>query len=362
MSKLKSLLLITLLIIILLVIEHNNMSQYLLSTSMENIANVTIINNSSSDDLNCLWNEENIKFIDCNNSLRLKHKIPPYLISFEGSGNTYTRLIIELITQFYTGSVHSIDLDLLNAGFKGDGHCDDSVIILKAHAWIFIRRLWNLFINGTTNECRKLRNIQFIKRCNHHQTNNNHDIDAIFIFRNPWNAFFSEYQRSYAGNKEISQGHVGRILFKDFNIETFVEKLYEYTRKYIEIFMVYQRFKDLNRNLLIIHYENINNEIWDILQFLFTKKYLKENKKLYENRVNCIKYKSLPREEYIKRKDVKLLNNSQLYLTREYAYSQINKSVICDIWNQLKPCIYQLDLFKFGYHQFVTGICHRRFE
>ena len=52
----------------------------------------------------CNWNESLIKFIDSDDSLILKHSIPPYLISYQGSDITFIGLIIELITGFCAGS------------------------------------------------------------------------------------------------------------------------------------------------------------------------------------------------------------------------------------------------------------------
>ena len=93
-------------------------------------------NNTSLSANACEWREDLIHFVNSNDSMGLKHTIPPYLISFQGSGNTYTRLMIELITNFYTGSALPNDRFLIEAGFKGDTRCDDSALILKAHVKI----------------------------------------------------------------------------------------------------------------------------------------------------------------------------------------------------------------------------------
>eukprot|EP01083_Nonionella_stella_P107168 310120_1 len=126
------------------------------------------------NDLNCTWNKDDIQFIDCRSSMKLRHQLPPYLISFEGSGNTYTRLIIELVCQHFTGNVHGLDEPLRMAGFKGENHCDDSVIVLKAHAHYYLGKEWDYFVNGTSTRvggysfCRNLRssNINNTHRCN----------------------------------------------------------------------------------------------------------------------------------------------------------------------------------------------------
>ena len=56
-----------------------------------------------ADNMNdCNSNRFKIRFIDKNDSFKLKYPTPPYPISYQASGNTYSRLIIELITGFFT--------------------------------------------------------------------------------------------------------------------------------------------------------------------------------------------------------------------------------------------------------------------
>ena len=96
----------------------SQITQNALRLSMENI---------------CEWNENNFRFIECNDYEGIVHNIPPYLVSFQGSGNTFTRLIIELITGYWTGSALPRDIFLVQAGFNGDKHCDDTTIVIKTH-------------------------------------------------------------------------------------------------------------------------------------------------------------------------------------------------------------------------------------
>ena len=83
----------------------------------------------------CQWSEDDIGWIECDDASKLVHSTPPYLLSFQGSGNTFTRLILELLTGFYTGSSLWKDRFLIQAGFEGDKYCDDRVLLLKSHVW-----------------------------------------------------------------------------------------------------------------------------------------------------------------------------------------------------------------------------------
>ncbi len=54
------------------------------------------------------------------------------LYSFEGSGNTWTRALLEEATGVWSGAVYN-DKSLRDLGFRGEGHDDSSVIVVKSH-------------------------------------------------------------------------------------------------------------------------------------------------------------------------------------------------------------------------------------
>lgn len=57
-----------------------------------------------------------------------------WLASFQGSGNTWTRALLEDATGIYTGS-HYCDQTLINEGMLGEGHFDPKdVLVVKTHA------------------------------------------------------------------------------------------------------------------------------------------------------------------------------------------------------------------------------------
>ena len=67
----------------------------------------------------------------------LKFRDPPgprvALASPPGSGNTWVRHLIQLVTGFYTGSAY-FDEELKNGGFLGEGISNGSVVVVKAHS------------------------------------------------------------------------------------------------------------------------------------------------------------------------------------------------------------------------------------
>lgn len=58
-----------------------------------------------------------------------RKEVPPVLWTFPGSGNTWTRLVIEFATSKYTGSVY--DDRSLRAALPGEIRCDRSVVMIK---------------------------------------------------------------------------------------------------------------------------------------------------------------------------------------------------------------------------------------
>ena len=63
-------------------------------------------------------NDKHIKFINRSQSYQnglLRHSYPLFLFSYGGGGNTMTRLLLEYITNVWTGSIF---MDLTLRGFK----------------------------------------------------------------------------------------------------------------------------------------------------------------------------------------------------------------------------------------------------
>ena len=305
----------------------------------------------------CAWDENLIKFVEKQDLTRkLKHKIPPYLLSYPGSGNTYTRLIIELITRFYTGSSMPSDTDLINCGFKGGkaDHCDNTTIVIKSHPKWFIDHI-GLFME-IWNKKRKNS-----KRCSGlysiYQNRKLHDdFSGIFIIRNPWKAFFAEFQRLVMGRKHIN-GHISNLSRDRLNMETweyFKRFLDIAVQAYIDLFWIYEEFKRLNREVLLIVFENLHQEIWKIIEFLFTKEHLMEDGDIYRERMKCIVNNDkcngapLPRSEYIRRPKV----NSSEYVTKQELFARLDQEKLCDLSNQMYPYFVNYSVLQYGYDEY----------
>lgn len=63
-------------------------------------------------------------------------RFPPLLASFQGSGNTWTRLIIEFMTGFYTGSIDRYDVELTHL-FPGERACGIRMSVIRGHPGSF---------------------------------------------------------------------------------------------------------------------------------------------------------------------------------------------------------------------------------
>lgn len=99
------------------------------------------------------------------------------LASFPGSGNTWTRTLLEQSSGIYTGSIYS-DTSLVNAGFEGECIASRNVVAIKTHA--------------TYNPGLKER------------VTVNFD-GVIYIIRNLYDALVSEYTR------RITKSHVSSL-------------------------------------------------------------------------------------------------------------------------------------------------------
>ena len=307
------------------------------------------------DNSHCVWDEDLIQFVQTKDlQMKLKHKIPPYLLSYQGSGNTYTRLIIELITQFYTGSSMPKDPFLVNHGFKGGtvSHCDNTTIAIKVHPkWLIDRHglfmeIWN---QKQKERCSGLYSI-------YQGRQSGDDFSAIFVIRNPWNAFFAEFQRIVMGSKHIN-GHITNLMRDRLTwrkMKFFKTFLRSNTKNYIDVFWIYEEFKRLNRDVLLIIFENIRNEIWKIIEFLFTEQHLMEDGDIYRKRMNCIVNNDkcngspLPRSAYIRRPKV----NSSEYVTKAELFGRLDEEILCDLSNKMYPYFVNYSVLQYGYDEY----------
>jgi len=110
-----------------------------------------------------------------------RHSLPPLLYSFPGSGNTWSRLIIDFAGGIYSGSVY-YDSDLVKI-LPGEKFCSKRVSIIKAHPNIQSYKI--LSSQQLPDKCTK-DGIKVFDR-------------AVFLVRNPYESIWSEFQRRRSG-------------------------------------------------------------------------------------------------------------------------------------------------------------------
>ncbi|XP_005095669.2 uncharacterized protein LOC101856414 [Aplysia californica] len=143
------------------------------------------------------------------------------LISFPGSGNTWTRHLIQQLTGLQTGSIYN-DKQLLNEGFPGEGQ-EDGVVVVKSH------------LDDPT--ARGFKNFEKI----------------LLIVRNPYDALVSEYKRGRLG-----MSHTGDAFIKQTSLDwqTYVEHkgrswgrmIFRVLQHPVPVLVVY--YEDMKNNLL----------------------------------------------------------------------------------------------------------------
>lgn len=117
---------------------------------------------------------------------------PILLTSFHGSGNTWTRLLIEASTGIYTGSIYPLDTELMQV-FPGEILCSGHVAAIKGHPNAFYvcpnitdkDKLCFIPNRPETSKC-QMGMIETFNR-------------FIFVVRNPINSIFAEFQRQISG-------------------------------------------------------------------------------------------------------------------------------------------------------------------
>jgi len=125
------------------------------------------------------------------------------LTSYPGSGNTWTRYLIEEYTGYYTGSVYN-DIVLYKGGFKGEieDWREGRTIVVKAHSY------------GKEPELG----------------------DAILLIRSPFDAILAQFNRvSGIIHTQQSKGkktdrHTGRATMEDFGSDEWINPVHQIAR------------------------------------------------------------------------------------------------------------------------------------
>ncbi|XP_067670759.1 WSCD family member GA21586-like [Haliotis asinina] len=159
------------------------------------------------------------KNIKCPNVSLSQKPLPlTVLVSFPGSGNTWTRHLLEQMTGIATGS-DFFDKKLEAGGFIGEKKMDTSTIAVKTHD--LYKPLSGKPLRG-------------IKR-------------AILIIRNPYKAMVADF------NREQSKNHVGTVSLPYF-IKGWKRYLAGWTNRWLQL---NHNWITLMDNLHVIFYENL---------------------------------------------------------------------------------------------------------
>ncbi|CAH1782683.1 unnamed protein product [Owenia fusiformis] len=182
------------------------------------------------------------------------------LASYPGSGNTWTRHLIEQLTGVYTGSIYDANA-LKRGGFMGESRRDNSVIVIKTH------------------ESPAKSNISFTR--------------AVLIIRNPFEAMMSEFKREYMQEHgqidSLAATYLPDNLFTKYKSQWeffFYGKQwaanywYNFYATYIQLFLNGRTIEDL----LVIKYEDMKTNLERELRKL--AKFFKID--VSDNVVNCV--------------------------------------------------------------------------
>jgi hypothetical protein len=163
---------------------------------------------------------------------------PPLLYTFPGSGNTWTRLLIEYGTGILTGSMYN-DGSLVKI-LPGELHCDRTVSVIKCHPFHY--PFTRLKTGSVYRKCMSAR-LRFFTR-------------AILVIRNPYDSIWSDYQRY------VTESHVGKILLSEYNHSKYIPYVKLLSTKYME--MVEFDYPDIiedfgNDDIFFTKYEDLIN-------------------------------------------------------------------------------------------------------
>lgn len=206
-------------------------------------------------------------------SLPTTNYLPALLYSFPGSGNTWTRLLLEASTGYYTGSMYE-DKYLVKTFQQEKASCSSKLLAIKAHP--HLQHISDFHQNQTTDNSISLpyvyRNLP--KKCQHTDISTFLD-KVIFLVRNPFDAIWSEFQRRATNGQhnrvlQYSNDKIFQSLQLQWKhvVEDLMEKYVDMmTRDYVEV-------QQHARKFIVIRYEDLHNTsvqvhiLSDIITFL----------------------------------------------------------------------------------------------
>jgi len=126
---------------------------------------------------------------------RYSQIIPPLLLSFPGSGNTWARLLIEYSSGIYTGSIYTDHS--LKSVFGGEKSCSFRTSVIKAHP-----------ADLNTTIAGRITHTLPSPKCDRGGVK--YWDSAIILIRDPYRTIWSDFQRQH---NPIQRNHVKGIFF-----------------------------------------------------------------------------------------------------------------------------------------------------
>ena len=203
MLILSSYALLLFLIIVVLILGKEEQQQAFMNTTTTN-NNVTLESCQEFKQLRFLSRLEthfqhNVEGLKVKRGI-FKYNPPPLLLSFPGSGNTWSRLLIEYATGVYSGSMEVNDIEYKNS-FVGEVYCSVNTSIIKAHPQ-------DLYFNQQEPLITFKSRIQ-LRKCRRGFINNFKRV--VFVTRNPLDAIWSNFQL------QLTKSHTGNVIAISFN-------------------------------------------------------------------------------------------------------------------------------------------------
>lgn len=185
------------------------------------------------------------KHRDCRDNVRLgaENEFPLIMLSsLQGSGNTWTRMLIESATGIYTGSKYNERRIYEESGFLGE--LED-------------------FQNGKTIAI-KNHGLDYVEKA----------AAVLLIMRNPYDAFKAEFNRKQTDRNPDGNGrsHIGHADPKAFNTTIWDDTVKHVSNRWKKIYVGYvKKCSTLKIPLHVIYYENLKSntikEVTDMLNF-----------------------------------------------------------------------------------------------
>ena len=289
------------------------------------INNITVIKDSKEHYNICMkyYGQRDFKPVQT-----MMKQIPPLISSLPGSGNSWSRLLIEYSTGYYTGSIYG-DKSLIDI-FPGEPFCGRRMVAIKAHPG----QLWMPKIN-TVKAIVDLNIKSFRRRCHKGLIYGFEKI--VFVTRDPWKSIWAEYSRRISSFKISSMdnktynAHNTTVTYENFNQKVWLQQALMQVLGEREFWN--KQFNEMNdsftsKNMAIFRYEDLVDENKRIITLQDMIKFIDANDDgiIDESRLQCAFL--LSNNPIIHRK------KDPNAVSIDFAYS--DQRLVCQIWNELK--------------------------